>query len=105
MSWIILIIAGLLEVLGVNGIQRYSQGQKTSGILFVVFGFAVSLTLSGIAMENIPLGVAYAIWTGMGTVGSAIVGMVFYNDSKDKKRIMFLAFIVVAVIGLRIVSG
>lgn len=51
MSWIILIIAGLLEVVGVNGIQRYIKGQKVSGILFVVFGFAISLTLLAIAMD------------------------------------------------------
>ncbi|WP_054711447.1 multidrug efflux SMR transporter [Bacillus sp. JCM 19041] len=105
MAWVILIIAGLLEVLGVNGIQRYIQGHKVSGILFVVFGFAVSLTLLSIAMESIPLGVAYAVWTGMGTVGSAILGMIFYNDSKDRKRILFLAIIVIAVIGLRVVSS
>ncbi|MFB4161388.1 multidrug efflux SMR transporter [Geomicrobium sp. JSM 1781026] len=105
MSWIILIIAGLLEVVGVNGIQRYIKGQKVSGILFVVFGFAISLTLLAIAMEQIPLGVAYAVWTGMGTVGSAVIGMIFYNDSKDVKRIVCLAVIVVAVIGLRVVSN
>lgn len=105
MSWIILILAGLLEVLGVNGIQRYNQGYKVRGSLFVVFGFGISLTLLAIAMKTIPLGVAYAVWTGMGTVGSAILGMILYNDSRDRKRMMFLALIVVAVIGLRIVTG
>ncbi|EZH67498.1 multidrug resistance protein SMR [Bacillaceae bacterium JMAK1] len=105
MSWMILIIAGLLEVAGVNGIQRYIQGQKVSGILFIVFGFAISLTLLSIAMETIPLGVAYAVWTGMGTVGSAVIGMIFYNDSKDIKRIACLVVIIFAVIGLRVVSG
>lgn len=105
MAWAILILAGILEVIGVNGIQRYIQGNKVSGILFVVFGFAISLTLLALAMETIPLGVAYAVWTGMGTVGSALLGMFFYNESKDQKRIFFLSLIVVAVIGLRVVSG
>ncbi|GAJ99962.1 LOW QUALITY PROTEIN: quaternary ammonium compound-resistance protein SugE [Geomicrobium sp. JCM 19055] len=84
MSWMILIIAGLLEVAGVNGIQRYIQGQKVSGILFIVFGFAISLTLLSIAMETIPLGVAYAVWTGMGTVGSAVIGMIFLQLKRCK---------------------
>ncbi len=55
-------------------------------------------------MEAIPLGVAYAVWTGIGTVGSAVVGMVYYNESKDLMRIFFIGLVVVAVIGLRIVS-
>ncbi len=68
MSWFILILAGLLEVVGVNGIQQYTKGHTIRGALFVVFGFTASLSLLGIAMESIPLGIAYAVWTGMGTV-------------------------------------
>ncbi|BAC15219.1 DMT family transporter [Oceanobacillus iheyensis] len=105
MNWIILILAGLSEVVGVNGIQKVSAGKKKSGFAFLIIGFAVSLTLLSIAMSTIPLGVAYAVWTGMGTVGSVVIGMIFYNDSADRKRIFFLSLIVVAVIGLRIVSN
>ena len=104
MSWFILIVAGMLEVVGVNGIQRLINGKKITGLIFMVFGFAISLTLLGIAMESIPLGVAYAVWTGMGTVGSVLLGMFFYNESKDIKRIFFLILIIVAVIGLRVVT-
>lgn len=104
MSWVILILAGILEVIGVNGIQKYTKGNTVSGIIFIVFGFSISLFLLGIAMESIPLGVAYAVWIGMGTVGSAVVGMAFYNDSKDIKRIVFLALIIIAVVGLRVVT-
>lgn len=105
MNWIILILAGLSEVVGVNGIQKVSAGKKKSGFAFLILGFAVSLSLLSIAMSTIPLGVAYAVWTGMGTVGSVVIGMIFYNDSSDRKRIFFLSLIVVAVIGLRIVSN
>ncbi|MEY8749741.1 DMT family transporter [Alkalicoccobacillus gibsonii] len=104
MSWVILIIAGLLEVVGVNGIQRLVKGEKVIGVLFMIFGFSISLALLGIAMEHISLGVAYAVWTGMGTVGSVLLGMLFYNESKDAKRIFFLSLIIIAVIGLRIVT-
>lgn len=105
MSWFILIVAGFLEVVGVNGIQRFNHGHRFTGIIEIIFGFSASLLLLGLAMETIPLGVAYAVWTGMGTVGSAFLGIVFYGDSASAKRLMYLSFIVFAVIGLRIVTG
>ncbi|MFB4213516.1 multidrug efflux SMR transporter [Shouchella sp. JSM 1781072] len=104
MSWVMLIIAGIFEVVGVSGIQMISKGQKKKGFAVLIIGFIISFTLLGLAMETIPLGVAYAVWTGIGTVGSALVGMVYYNESKDRLRIFFIGLVVVAVIGLRLVS-
>lgn len=104
MSWVMLIIAGIFEVVGVSGIQMISKGQKKKGFAILIIGFIISFTLLGLAMETIPLGVAYAVWTGIGTVGSALVGMVYYNESKDRLRIFFIGLVVVAVIGLRLVS-
>ncbi|TFE01534.1 DMT family transporter [Jeotgalibacillus salarius] len=105
MSWIALIVAGFCEVLGVNGMQRIATGKKLSGFTFLIGGFLASLTLLSIAMTTIPLGVAYAVWTGMGTIGGVVVGMVFYGDPADRKRIFFLTLIVVAVVGLRVVTN
>jgi len=105
MSWIILILSGLTEVIGVNGMQRIADGKKGSGFVFLFFGFGISLALLSIAMNHIPLGVAYAVWTGMGTVGSVILGMLFYNESAERERIFYLFLIIIAVIGLRIVSN
>ncbi|MFS0788394.1 multidrug efflux SMR transporter [Shouchella sp. 1P09AA] len=104
MSWVMLIIAGIFEVVGVSGIQMITKGQKRKGFAVLIIGFIISFTLLGLAMETIPLGVAYAVWTGIGTVGSALVGMVYYNESKDRLRIFFIGLVVVAVIGLRLVS-
>lgn len=105
MDWFILIVGGFLEVVGVNGIQRFTQGHRVSGALEIVFGFSSSLLLLGLAMQTIDLGVAYAVWTGMGTVGSVFLGIVFYGDSTSIKRMMYLSFIVIAVVGLRLVTG
>jgi len=105
MNWVILILAGLTEVIGVNGMQRIAAGKKGTGFIFLILGFGISLGLLSIAMATIPLGVAYAVWSGMGTVGSAVIGMIFYNDSADRKRIFFLSLIIIAVIGLRIVTN
>ena len=105
MSWIILIIAGLLEVVGVNGIQRFNQGHRISGVFEIGLGFSASLLLLGVAMESIPLGVSYAVWTGMGTVGSVLLGIVLYGDSASAKRITYVSLNVIAVIGLRLVTS
>ncbi|MEH7384569.1 multidrug efflux SMR transporter [Bacillus sp. JJ1521] len=104
MSWIFLIIAGILEIVGVTGMQIMTKGQKLKGFLIILIGFIFSFSFLSLAMLTIPLGVAYAVWTGIGTVGSAIVGMMYYGESKDKLRIFFIALVVVAVIGLRLVS-
>lgn|SRR5690625_2963075 len=104
MSWLILIFAGVMEVAGVTGMSLIGQGKKLSGWLTLLIGFPISLALLGIAMETIPLGVAYAAWTGIGTVGSALVGIIFYKESASYKRVMYLSFIIIAVIGLRLVT-
>ncbi|SDJ04057.1 DMT family transporter [Natribacillus halophilus] len=105
MSWLILIIAGLFEVVGVTGIQMITKGKKGSGFAVLGGGFIISFILLSMAMDVLPLGVAYAVWTGIGTVGSALVGMIFYNESTDRWRLLFIALVVVAVVGLRLVSG
>lgn len=105
MSWIILIFAGVMEVAGVTGMTLIGKGKKLAGWLTLLIGFPISLGLLSIAMESIPLGIAYAVWTGIGTVGSALVGIIFYKESASYKRIMYLSIIIISVIGLRIVSG
>ena len=104
MSWLFLIIAGILEIIGVTGMQIMAKGQKLKGFLIILIGFIFSFSLLSLAMKTIPLGVAYAVWTGIGTVGSAIIGMLYYGESKDKLRIFFIALVVVAVIGLRLAA-
>ncbi|GAK10654.1 multidrug efflux SMR transporter [Geomicrobium sp. JCM 19039] len=99
MSWIVLIIAGLFEVVGVTGIQMIAAGQKKKGYAVLIVGFIISFTLLGLAMNTIPLGIAYAVWTGIGTVGSALIGMIFYQESKDRARIFFILLVIIAVVG------
>jgi len=105
MNWFVLIIAGLFEVVGVSGMQKISDGNKKAGFTFLIGGFIVSFTLLSIAMQTIPLGVAYAVWTGIGTVASAIIGMIFYNESTDRLRLLFMGMVIVAVVGMRLVSA
>ncbi|MEE1132184.1 MAG: multidrug efflux SMR transporter [Caryophanon sp.] len=102
MSWFYLIAAGLFEVVGVLGMNRVAQGQKTSGYIVLVLGFAASFSLLALAMETLPLGMSYAIWTGIGTVGGTLVGMFVYGESRDWKRIFFIAVIICSVVGLKL---
>lgn len=102
MSWVYLILAGLFEVVGVIGMNRFAQGKKTAGIIVLILGFAASFSLLAKAMEVLPLGMSYAIWTGIGTVGGTLVGMFVYGESRDWKRIFFIALIICSVVGLKL---
>ncbi|ANF57074.1 DMT family transporter [Halotalea alkalilenta] len=104
MAWLILIFAGLLEVVGVTAIKRVTDGHWRSGLAVIVVGFSASLALLNLAMREIDLGVAYATFTGIGAVGSALLGMWLWGESHRPLRIAFLALIVCAVVGLKLVD-
>lgn len=80
MDWLLLISAGLLEVIGVIGIKRVAQKNNVTNNIILIGGFLVSFQLLVRAMETIPLATAYAVWTGIGTVGAAVVGMLFSRN-------------------------
>ncbi|MGK7377905.1 multidrug efflux SMR transporter [Planococcus shenhongbingii] len=104
MAWIYLILAGCFEVLGVIGMNRVVKYKTLDAYVILVGGFVVSFSLLGLAMRTLPMGLSYAVWTGIGTVGGTLVGMFIYGESKDWKRIGFIAMIVAAVIGLKLTS-
>ncbi|WP_152657288.1 multidrug efflux SMR transporter [Oceanobacillus sp. CFH 90083] len=103
MHWIALIIAGFLEVAGVNYLKKVSMGNYYALIFFVLF-WGLSFTLLGFAMNEIAMGTAYAIWTGIGTAGSALLGMFFYGESRDWKRLVCIACILSGAMGLKLIS-
>ncbi|KSU47797.1 hypothetical protein AS033_14130 [Exiguobacterium indicum] len=104
MAWITLIFAGLFEVIGVSSINRLNRERNTSSFLIFILFFGLSFTLLSLAMKTIPMGTAYAVWTGIGTVGATILGMVMFNEEKSFKRILFLSMIVLSVIGLKVLE-
>lgn len=104
MAWVLLIIAGAFEVVGVIGLNKLLIEKSMNAFLIWCLGFIGSFGLLTLAMNTLPLGVSYAIWTGIGTIGGTIVGIVFYGESKDKKRFLFIGMIVVAVIGLKLTA-
>ncbi|MEK3644249.1 MULTISPECIES: DMT family transporter [Aeribacillus] len=104
MSWIFLIIAGCCEVIGVTGLTKVNSSPSFSSFFMLIGGFILSLYFLSLSMNEIPMSIAYAVWTGIGTVGSTLVGMYVFDEPKDKWRITFIALIIVSVIGLKLVD-
>jgi len=105
MTWAALIIAGFCEVLGVIMMTEASRTQNRKrrffAYLLLAAGFGLSFSLLSYAMTEIAMGTAYAVWTGLGTVGSTVAGMIFYGEPRDRKRVFFISLIIISVIGLR----
>ncbi|WP_458415103.1 DMT family transporter [Schinkia sp. CFF1] len=104
MAWISLFIAGFFEMFGVVMINKLHRDRNWQAKLLLVFGFSGSFLFLAIAMKTLPMGTAYAIWTGIGASGGAILGMLLYGEPKEWKRVAFIALIIVSVIGLKLIS-
>ncbi|GGF32242.1 QacE family quaternary ammonium compound efflux SMR transporter [Halobacillus andaensis] len=102
MSWIFLIAAGLFEMSGVLMINVYQYHKNVSSLLGLVASFLLSFICLSVAMDSLPMGTAYAVWTGLGAAGGAILGMIFYNESKDWRRILCISIIIAAVAGIKL---
>jgi paired small multidrug resistance pump len=103
MDWLLLILAGLLEIVGVIGIKRTAEKNNVVNNIILIAGFVISFQLLIRAIETIPLATAYAVWTGIGTVGAAIVGMLFFKELKSWIRIAYILGIVFSIVGLKVV--
>ena len=102
MAWIYLIIAGALEV-GWMLTMKYSEGftRLWWSLLTLGTGTASFLILS-LSLKSIPIGTAYAVWTGIGAVGAAIMGILFFNESREFMRLVSIALIVARIVGLKL---
>ena len=105
MAWFILFVAGLFETAWAVG-MKYSEGfTKLYPSIFTIVTMAMSVILLSISLKSLPVGTAYAVWTGIGAVGTATLGIILFGESKDLIRIGFIFLIIVGIIGLRIFSG
>ncbi|OMQ21451.1 MULTISPECIES: quaternary ammonium compound efflux SMR transporter SugE [Serratia] len=104
MAWIILIFAGLLEVVWAIGL-KYTHGfTRLTPSIITVAAMVVSMILLANAMKTLPAGTAYAVWTGIGAVGAAVMGMVLLGESTNIMRILSLCLIVAGILGLKFSS-
>jgi quaternary ammonium compound-resistance protein SugE len=104
MAWVFLVLAGLFEVGWAVGL-KYTEGfTRLWPSLATLFFMIVSLGLLGLALRTLPLGTAYAVWTGIGTVGTALLGIALFDDPADVVRLACIALILAGIVGLYLVT-
>lgn len=104
MAWIILIIAGLFETAWAVGLKYSESFTKPLPSVVTIVCLLISMVLLGYAMRSLPLGTAYAIWTGIGAVGAVIAGILLFHEPVAAARLFFAGLIVVGIIGLKFTS-
>lgn len=101
MNWIVLFIAGLFEVAWAIGL-KYSEGfSKPVASVFTIVTMIISMALLSYSVKTLPVGTAYAVWTGIGAVGTAILGVFLFNESREFMRIFFIFLIIAGIVGLK----
>ncbi|KQU99505.1 quaternary ammonium compound efflux SMR transporter SugE [Devosia sp. Root105] len=104
MAWVYLTIAGLLEVVWAIGL-KYTEGFSRLGpTAITVAAMVASIVLLGIALRDLPVGTGYAIWTGIGTVGTAVLGILIFQEPATALRLASIGLIVAGIVGLKLVS-
>ena len=104
MAWLVLVAAGLMEVGWAVGL-KYTQGfTRLWPSLWTIVAMALSLGLLGLALKSLPLGTAYAVWTGIGSVGTVLVGIWLLGESADPLRLGCIALILAGILGLKLTA-
>lgn len=105
MAWVVLFFAGLLEIGWAVGLKLSEGFTRPLAAVGTGIALVASMVLLGIAVRTLPLGTAYAVWTGIGTVGTAVLGMVFFDEPATVARVLCISLIVIGIVGLKLVSG
>jgi len=104
MQWLFLVIAGFFEIAWAIGL-KYSQGfTKLMPSVFTIVGMVASFYFLSLSLKSLPIGTAYAIWTGIGTVGTVILGIILFKEPMDIMRLVCIGFIIIGIVGLKLVS-
>jgi quaternary ammonium compound-resistance protein SugE len=104
MSWFLLVAAGLFEIAWAIGL-KYTEGfSRLVPSILTLAAMALSVALLGMALKTLPIGTAYAVWTGIGAVGTALLGLILFGESTEPLRLASIGLIVAGIIGLKLVS-
>ncbi len=104
MAWLILVVAGLLEVGWAIGLKYTDGFTQPLPTVATVAAMVASLWLLGIAMQSLPVGTAYAVWVGVGAVGTVILGIVLFDESANAGRLLSVALIIAGIVGLKLAT-
>ena len=105
MPWLLLLIAGLLEVCWAVGLKYTDGFRRPVASVLVIAAMAASMFLLGLAARSLPIGTAYAVWVGIGALGAAILGIILFPEPVNAARIGFIVLLLVAIVGLKLSSG
>jgi quaternary ammonium compound-resistance protein SugE len=104
LAWFVLLIAGLCEIGWAVGL-KYTEGfSRLVPSVLTILAMVVSVALLGLSLKVLPLGTAYAVWTGIGAVGTAILGMYLFGESREVLRLVSIGLIVAGIIGLKLLT-
>lgn len=104
MAWFLLLIAGVLEIGWAVGLKYTDGFTRLVPSVLTVLGMAISLALLGLAVRSLPIGTAYAVWTGIGTIGSALLGIVLFGEPASAARLGCIALILGGILGLKLIT-
>src|SRR5690606_23753268 len=105
MAWGILFVAGLLEIGWAIGLKCTGGFTRLGPTVATAVMLVASMALLGVALRTLPLGTAYAVWTGIGSVGTAVLGIVLFGEPATAMRLVCIGLIVAGILGLRLASG
>jgi quaternary ammonium compound-resistance protein SugE len=105
MAWMILFVAGLFEIGWAIGL-KYTEGfTRLTPTVFTAVSLVASMALLGWAVKTLPIGTAYAVWTGIGAVGTAILGLILFHEPATAGRLACIGLIVAGIVGLKVFSA
>ncbi|KZM56191.1 DMT family transporter [Geobacillus stearothermophilus] len=105
MAWVYLVVAGIFEIVWAISLKYTAGFTRLWPSVVTIAGMAASFYFLSMATKTLPIGTAYAVWTGIGALGAVIIGMLFLNEPVTVPRVIFLLFILVGLIGLKLTSG
>ena len=105
MAWMLLLVAGVFEIVWAIGLKYTDGFTRLWPSLVTVAAMIISVVCLALALKTIPVGTGYAVWTGIGAVGTAILGIVLFDESADALRLVCIGLIVAGIVGLKLVSG
>ena len=104
MAWVYLILAGVMEMLSVGFMNRFNEKRDVTSIILLIVGFSASFFFLSLAMKVLPMGLSYAIWTGIGAAGGALIGIIVYKEPKNTLRIVCIFVIIASVVALKLIA-
>ncbi|MCD5322244.1 MULTISPECIES: DMT family transporter [Pontibacillus] len=105
MAWIQLIFAGIAEVSGVTFLKMTDGFKKKGYVFLMLVAGVINFYLLSKAIETLPIGTAYGVWTGIGSIGTVVIGMIFFRESKEWLRLLFISMIVIGIVGLKVTTA